>query len=170
MLLRIYIMLWRPHCRPKAASPMLLQGCHHLLHAPADTVNLAALQGCYQLFWLFLIVYGAPAHLPHYHVATECETMSHLHTDEYGGLLAINLRNVTTTPPYRNLDLCCSGAECYTNGGVYYRGQCSTSWGGALHAQSACMHSLHCLCCSTACGAAGRRVSLRTPHVWPTPR
>eukprot|EP00891_Asterochloris_glomerata_P007553 jgi/Astpho2/7553/e_gw1.00115.5.1_t len=24
-------------------------------------------QGCYQLFWLFLIVYGAPAHLPHYH-------------------------------------------------------------------------------------------------------
>ena len=85
---------------------------------------LAALQGCYQLFWLFLIVYGAPAHLPHYHVTTECETMSHLHTDEYGGLLAITLRNVTTTPPHRNLDLCCSGAECYTSGGVYYLGGC----------------------------------------------
>ena len=84
---------------------------------------LVALQGCYQLFWLFLIVYGAPAHLPHYHVTTQCETMSHLHTDEYGGLLAINLRNVTTTPPYRNLDLCCSGAECYTSGGVYYLGR-----------------------------------------------
>ncbi len=93
--------------------------------APADTANLAALQGCYQLFWLFLIVYGAPAHLPHYHVTTQCETMSHLHTDEYGGLLAVNLRNVTNTPPYRNLDLCCSGAECYTNGGVYYQGGCS---------------------------------------------
>ncbi len=23
-------------------------------------------QGCYQLFWLFLIIYGAPAHIPAY--------------------------------------------------------------------------------------------------------
>ena len=108
----------------------------------SDTANFVTVQGCYQLFWLFLIVYGAPAHLPHYHVTTECETMSHLHTSEYGGLLAINLRNVTTTPPYRNLDLCCSGAECFTSGGVYYPGRCSRD--GEEH----CIRSTACTVCA----------------------
>ena len=79
------------------------------------------MQGCYQLFWLFLIIYGAPARISRYHVTTECETMTMLHTNEYAGSTSINLSNVTTTPPYRSLDLCCSGTDCY-EGGVYYQG------------------------------------------------
>ena len=79
------------------------------------------MQGCYQLFWLFLIIYGAPARISRYHVTTECETMTMLHTNEYAGSTSINLSNVTTTPPYRPLDLCCSGIDCY-EGGLYHQG------------------------------------------------
>ena len=79
------------------------------------------MQGCYQLFWLFLIIYGAPARISRYHVTSECETMTMLHTDEYAGSTSITLSNVTTTPPYRTLDLCCSGTDCY-EGGLYYQG------------------------------------------------
>eukprot|EP00891_Asterochloris_glomerata_P004702 jgi/Astpho2/4702/fgenesh1_pg.00067_%23_185_t len=79
-------------------------------------------QGCYQLFWLFLIIYGAPARISRYHVTTECQTMTMLHTDKYAGSTSINLSNVTTTPPYRSLDLCCSGTDCY-EGGLYYQGE-----------------------------------------------
>ena len=79
------------------------------------------MQGCYQLFWLFLIIYGAPARISRYHVTTECETMTMLHTDEYAGYTSIKLSNVTTTPPYTSLDLCCSGTDCY-QGGLYYQG------------------------------------------------
>ena len=79
------------------------------------------MQGCYQLFWLFLIIYGAPARISRYHVTTECQTMTMLHTDEYAGSTSIRLSNVTTTPPYSWLDLCCSGTDCY-EGGLYYQG------------------------------------------------
>lgn len=123
------VQLTRPVQPPQCPAGLLPASYHHaqcsqLLQACRlcwKALICHTMQGCYQLFWLFLIIYGAPARISRYHVTTECQTMTMLHTDEYAGSTSINLSNVTTTPPYRSLDLCCSGTDCY-EGGLYYQG------------------------------------------------
>ncbi|BDA43546.1 probable calcium-transporting ATPase 11, plasma membrane-t [Coccomyxa sp. Obi] len=57
-------------------------------------------QGCYQLFWLFLIFYGAPKTLPAFYLSSECVTYANLEASGLS-LSAINpnLAAPWSTPP-----------------------------------------------------------------------
>jgi Ca2+-transporting ATPase len=86
-------------------------------------------QGLYQLFWCFLIVYGASRHIDRYRVPNACEALARLETgDRYDP--SINLRNVAQTPPYVVLNLCCLSTTVaatdpclVANGGLYQPGE-----------------------------------------------
>ena len=77
-------------------------------------------QGCYQLFWLFLIIYGADKYIGRYKQPTECSTYSSLDL----GYLTIETLSDVAQQTGGTFDVCCSGDDCYTaNGGIYLTGQ-----------------------------------------------
>ncbi|KAL3138057.1 hypothetical protein ABBQ38_005290 [Trebouxia sp. C0009 RCD-2024] len=86
-------------------------------------------QGFYQLFWLFLIIYGANKWIPRYALPNKCATFARLD---------LNFDDVQTlssaaTQTGGLFDTCCSGTNCYRpNGGIYLTGEiplCDTSNG-----------------------------------------
>ena len=80
-------------------------------------------QGCYQLFWLFLIIYGADKYIGRYRQPTECTTYSSLDLN----YLAVETLSVVGHQTGGTFDVCCSGDDCYTaNGGIYLTGQPQT--------------------------------------------
>ncbi|KAA6423560.1 MAG: P-type ATPase [Trebouxia sp. A1-2] len=84
-------------------------------------------QGCYQLFWLFLIIYGADKYIGRYKQPTECSTYSSLDLS----YLTVETLSVVANQTGGTFDVCCSGDDCYTaNGGIYLTGEvpvCNTS-------------------------------------------
>ncbi|DBB05302.1 TPA: hypothetical protein ACH3X3_010532 [Trebouxia sp. C0006] len=82
-------------------------------------------QGCYQLFWLFLIIYGASAHIPAYKELSQCEIYSAVGVSDSG----IRLRNITSQAiDFASINLCCSttggSLPCDASlGGLYYPGE-----------------------------------------------
>ncbi|DBA78916.1 TPA: hypothetical protein ACH3X1_008797 [Trebouxia sp. C0004] len=84
-------------------------------------------QGCYQLFWLFLIIYGANKYIGRYKQPTECSTYSSLDLS----YLTVETLSVVAHQTGGTFDVCCSGDDCYTaSGGIYLIGEvplCDTS-------------------------------------------
>ena len=77
-------------------------------------------QGCYQLFWLFLIIYGANKYIGRYSIPTECFTYAKLDLN----YLSVETLTVVGSQTGGTFDVCCSGDDCYTdNGGIYLSGQ-----------------------------------------------
>lgn len=77
-------------------------------------------QGCYQLFWLFLIIYGADKYIGRYKQPTECSTYSSLDLS----YLTVETLSVVAHQTGATFDVCCSGDGCYTaSGGIYLTGQ-----------------------------------------------
>lgn len=82
-------------------------------------------QGIYQLFWLFLIIYGANKWIKRYALPSRCSTYSRMDLG-YG-----DVQTLSSVATQRGgfIDTCCSGADCFTSGGgIYLTGQ----W-GLLH-------------------------------------
>jgi magnesium-transporting ATPase (P-type) len=73
-------------------------------------------QGCYQLFWLFLIIYGADKYIGRYKQPTECSTYSSLDLS----YLTVETLSVVAHQTGGTFDVCCSGDDCYTASGSIY--------------------------------------------------
>ena len=76
-------------------------------------------QGFYQLFWLFLIIYGAHKWIPRYALPNKCATYARLDLsfDDVQTLSSVATRTGGL------FDTCCSGTNCFTPNGIYLTGQ-----------------------------------------------
>ena len=77
-------------------------------------------QGCYQLFWLFLIIYGANKYIHRYNLPNDCATYSHL------DLNYDSVQTLSSVASQRGgtFDVCCAESGCYkANGGLYLSGE-----------------------------------------------
>ena len=77
-------------------------------------------QGFYQLFWLFLIIYGANKWIQRYALPSQCSSYSRLDLS-HGDVQTLSS---VATQSGGLFNTCCSGADCYkSDGGIYLTGQ-----------------------------------------------
>ncbi|KAL3147298.1 hypothetical protein ABBQ32_002786 [Trebouxia sp. C0010 RCD-2024] len=84
-------------------------------------------QGCYQLFWLFLIIYAAPVTIHSYKELTQCEIYSAVDVS-HSDIVLKNITSQAKAVDYGAINLCCSRSGRFppcdrAQGGLYYPGE-----------------------------------------------